>query len=116
MEQPEHFAGIVTIYWAPKTRKDNAPLPGWYCAVTLDGKVLPGVTAFDVHASAIGPVWAEVTTLIAEDGSPVKTAAQCHLGEDGEPVVATFAYIVAGMDLGLSQAELKRFERKMRAR
>lgn len=111
MDRPEEFAGIVTIRWAPALTKGST-VPGWHCAVILDGEVMPYVTAFDVHADTHGPVWAEVTLLIDDRGHPVKSGGQFCLGWDGQPLTSTYDYLVAGMEFGVNRAELERLKRK----
>lgn len=104
VELPDEWAGVVTICWTPS---GHGVLEGWHCAVAIDGQVLPGVTALDVHAEPVGPVWAEVTTLVDKNGEPVKGVRDIYV-EDGQPKSATLIYLVAEMQLGISERELKR--------
>lgn len=91
---PDTFEGVVAIEWAPSR---GAILAGWHCAVTLDGALIPTVTALSVYASTEGPVWAQVTMFADADGRPVF---------DGKPVVkdeeiltGTFPFLVKEMRL-----------------
>lgn len=113
-ERPEKFEGTVRIAWTPD---GPAPMAGWRFMISdqPSGTLITTVTELTLHASADATVWAELTMLADEDGNPARLGEDgpqitgICLGEDGEPLTATFAYEVAGMT-GEPRPEPRRFQ------
>lgn len=95
--KPAEFAGVVDIQW-PAPSSPNAVLPGWGITISdLDGPILT-VTGLDVHASATGEIWAELTMHVDADGQPL-----LRLSEAAGDATATFPFLVSSMRVGESR-------------
>lgn len=107
-EIPAEFAGCIGIEWPAILEQGSAPgkaIPGWAVSLYDDEGPVTTVIAFTVHAAAASVVWATLWMYATKDGKPLLHPAEglsagsvtIPTGDDDEPVIGAFAFLVTSM-------------------